>query len=456
MSKKPTKLIGMTLKDFDDLLKMGNELHAQPARLIPFYKPGDEMAITSIFLAALRLVNEFRDQIFKTIGLSRSKFLRLYTEVEFVLYQQKRVDGMILVVRGNKIVDALLLEVKNKTHELGEKQIQDYLGIAKDYGISNLLTVSNQFVSFPTQSPINIRAPKQVSAYHLSWSFILTIAHILLAKNDNNIEDADQVEIMKEVVDYFESPNSGILGFTQMKPGWSEFTKKANAGAPLLLSDPCVEDTVTSWLQKERDMALILSRKLGLLVKSGKSKYKKDLSARILREKKKLVDKQCLESKLLIDNAAAPLDVLASFDRKTMTMSAKLSPPLDRKMRGQITWVRNQLKKSERKNPILFEKLKPDLSIDIFLKYVSVPIRVDLIDLDSAVEQIGAREIKAFCIVLNRYLGRKYESRKIVVQAVEEMLLEYYRGVLQHLHRWEKPVPQIPKATELPEHSESD
>gem|GEM_PF-4505155 len=36
MSKKPTKIIGMTLSDFDDLVSAGEELHLQPARPIPF------------------------------------------------------------------------------------------------------------------------------------------------------------------------------------------------------------------------------------------------------------------------------------------------------------------------------------------------------------------------------------------------------------------------------------
>jgi len=435
----------MLLSDFDVLLSAGKELHLQPARLIPFYKPGDEMAITSIFLAALRLVNEFRDQIFRTIGFSRSKFLRIYTEAEFVLFERKRVDGLVLVIRGKKIVDAMLMEVKNKNIELKEEQIQDYLEIAKAYGIPNLLTISNQFVSFPTQSPLNIRIPKQVSIYHLSWSYILTIAHILLAENDNNIADADQIEIMKEIVDYFESPNSGILGFTQMKPGWTELTQKANAGTSIKLSEPCVEDTVSSWLQEERDMALILSRELGLLVKSGKPKFKNDLSGRIKYEKKELISNQCLESTLQIDRAAAPLAIRASFDRKNIEMSAKLFPPLDKKSRGQISWIRNQLKQSDNKNHILFEALKPDLFIEIYLKFVSSPIRLHFNEVDSAAEMIGAREIKSFNIVLLKYLGRKFESRKVVVQIFEEMLLDYYQGVLQHLKRWEKPVPQISK-----------
>ena len=358
---------------------------------------------------------------------------------------------MIIVIRGNTIIDALLLEVKNKSIELNEKQIQDYLGIAKAYEIPNLLTVSNQFVSFPTQSPLNIRTPKQVSTYHVSWSFILTIAHILLGESGNNISDTDQVEIMKEIVDYFESPNSGILGFTQMKPGWVELTQKANAGTSLNMTDPCVEDTVSSWLQEERDMALILSRKLGLLVKSGKIKFKNDLSARVKYEKKELISNRYLGSTLQIDRAATFLDIRAFFDRKNVEMSATLNPPLDKKTRGQISWIRNQLKQSEKKNPDLFNSLLPDLFIEINLKFVKDPIRLHFNELDSAADMIGAREIKSFSIMFLKYLGSKFESRKGVVQIIEEMLVNYYQGVLQHLKRWEKPVPQNTKIEDTPE-----
>ncbi|MCK4819061.1 hypothetical protein KA005_25025 [bacterium] len=452
MSAKPTKLIGLSVQDFDTLLVTGKELYLQPARLIPFYKPGDEMALTSIFLSALRLIIEFRHQIFQTIGLSRSNELRIYTEAEFVLFEKKRIDGLILVIRADKIIDAVLLEVKNKNIELNESQILDYLQIANEYGIQKLLTISNQFVSFPTQSPLNIKTPKQVSTFHLSWSFILTIAHILLAEDDNNIEDADQVEIMKEIIDYFESPNSGIIGFTQMKPGWIELTQKANAGTSLKLSDSFVDDTVSSWLQEERDMALILSRELGLLVKSGHRKFKNDLSARIKYEKKELTTKRRLESILQIDGAASSLEIRVRFDRKNIEMSSTLSAPLDKKTRGQISWIRNQLRQSERKNPELFTILKPDLIIEINLKFVKDPLRLNLDELDSAIDMIGAREIKRFSILILKDLGRKFESRKSVVEIIEKMLIDFYQGILQHLKRWEKPAPQIAKK---PEHGET-
>ena len=42
MSNKPTKLIGKSFADFKNLVRVGKEIHLQTARLIPFYKPGDE------------------------------------------------------------------------------------------------------------------------------------------------------------------------------------------------------------------------------------------------------------------------------------------------------------------------------------------------------------------------------------------------------------------------------
>ena len=221
MSKQPTKLIGLSFKDFKKLITEGKEIHLQTARLIPFYKPGNEMALASIFLSAIRLIKEFRENISQAIGLTSGGEIHIFTEVEFILFDNKRVDGLIVIIRAKKIVDAALIEVKNKNNELDEKQIIDYALISKEYGVKKLLTISNQFVSFPTQSPISVKIPKSVSLYHLSWSYILTIAHILLIENDNNIEKEDQVEIMKEVVNYLESQNSGVIGFTQMKKGWT-------------------------------------------------------------------------------------------------------------------------------------------------------------------------------------------------------------------------------------------
>jgi len=53
------------------------------------------------------------------------------------------------------------------------------------------------------------------------------------------------------------------------------------------------------------------------------------------------------------------------------------------------------------------------------------------------------REITGFSILYLKSLGKKFESRKGVVEIMEKMLINYYECIFQHLKRWEKPAPQI-------------
>ena len=444
MSQKPTRIVGLPFADFTAL--EGKEFHLRPARLISLHKPGNEMALTSIFLAALRLIDEFRKQIFQIVRLPKGSTIHTFTEVDFLLHKKQRVDGLIVVVRGKKIINAILIEVKNKNIELGSDQVENYAAIAKDYGIPTILTISNQFVSFPTQSPVKIRMPRAVSHYHMSWTYILTIAHILLYDNDTNIDDQSQVQIMKEVVAYLEEPKSGVLGFTQMKPGWIEVASKISAGASLKMTDDAVEEAVSSWLEEERDMALILSRELGLIVHSGKRKFRNDLNARVDHEKRHLIQSDALGTTLRIDGAAGDVEISPDFARKTVEMSVTLDAPVRKNTRPQITWLKNQLRACERKNLELFAELQSELWVDIDVKYGKGRIRIPLVEIDQAHEKMGAQEIKSFGVVQAKHFGRTFESRKRFVDVVESMLLKYYRGVVQHLKRWEKPAPQLAEA----------
>ena len=254
MEKKFTKLIGTSKSAFDQFVING-DIQLREARLIPILKPGDEMALTSVFLTSIRLIKEFRKMILSTSKITSNGKIFVYTEVIFPDSQDSRIDGLLLVVKGGMIKDAAIFEMKNNHNELEQDQIERYIKLARIFNIPNLITISNQFVSDPTQFPINIRIPKSVSTYHFSWSYLLTLAHILLFDNDTNIEDSDQVEIMQEVVHYFESPKSGVLGFNRMKPGWKEVIEKINSGTRLKAIDSDVEQTIQSWQQEEKDMA---------------------------------------------------------------------------------------------------------------------------------------------------------------------------------------------------------
>lgn len=445
MNTNISNLIGMSIDTFMDLVKEKKVLSVRRAKLIPIYKAGDEMALTSLFLSALRLVNEFRKEVFLAVNLTLSGKIHVFTEVNFTECEGEQPDGLILVVAGGKIKDAALLEMKNKNSVLPEDQISRYLNVAKQYKIPRLITVSNQFVSIPTQSPIIVKVPKNVRLYHLSWSYILTMAHILLFDNEKDIKDPDQVEIMREVVDYLEHDVSGVCGFTIMKPGWKEVVNKVNKGTALSKSDPDVSETISSWLQEERDMALILSRELGLLIKSGISKFKHDLAGRINYETKNLIQNKALSSTLQIAGAASDVCVIAHFERRNIEMSVSLEPPQDKKMLGQIGWLKKQLDTCQRKNKETFQSILGELGVDIELKYQTEPVRYSIDNLDTAFNDLKGKEIRRFNISQIRDLGRKFESRGGIVQNVESMLLDYYRGVVQHLKKWEKPAPKMPE-----------
>jgi len=434
----------MPINDFLNLVEEKKRISVRRARLIPIYKAGDEMALTSLFLSALRLVKEFRREVFSAVNLSASGKLHMFTEVNFADYEGAQPDGLILVVGGGKIKDAAILEMKNKDSILDEDQISQYLGVARQYQIPKLITVSNQFVSLPTQSPLNVKVPKNVNLYHLSWSYILTMAHLLLFEDEKNIEDVDQMEIMKEVVDYLEHKVSGVCGFTTMKPGWKEVVNKVNTGIAIKKDDTDVIDTISSWLQEERDMALILSRELGLLVKSGIPKFKHDLSGRINHEIKNLIEKKALSSTLQIAGAASDITVTAHFERRNIEMSVSLVSPQDKKLRGQIGWLQRQIDTCQRKNRNTFQSISNELCVGIEIKYQSQATRISLDNLEGVIDELRGKEIKSFRISQIKDLSRKFESRKGFVQNVESMLLDFYRGIVQHLKKWEMPAPQMP------------
>ena len=115
--KKLTKLVGLSKKDFDEIVNQDvnpkdKQIELRSARLIPALKTGDEMALTSIFLSTLRLVKEFRDILFRELKLSRNGRVYYYTEVCFPKIDRSRIDGLILITKKNIITEAIFIEGK--------------------------------------------------------------------------------------------------------------------------------------------------------------------------------------------------------------------------------------------------------------------------------------------------------------------------------------------------------
>jgi len=445
MATKRRSFIGLPIKELYQILNDKDQIEARKARLIPILKPGDEVALTSVFLASLRLINEFRTMISKNVDLAVSGKIHVFTEIKFMEFDSVRPDGMICIERGGKIVDAALLEMKNGRNDLDKGQIEKYVEITDAYSIPKLITVSNQFVSNPWQSPTSINGRKKAVLYHLSWSFILTLAHILLTDNETNIDDPDQVEIMREVVDYLEHEKSGVSGFTVMKDGWKVLTERINKGENVKPSDKDVIEAAESWLQEERDMALILSRKLGILVETGVKKYRDDLNGRISNEVKKVTSNKYLESTLRVNGAASPIVVKADFNRRNIEFFTNLPAPMDKPtIRGQLGWIKKQIERMK-KHPEIFDSISKDLSIAFKFKNLPGEERVPIANLDIFAEEHKSKMLREYGLILLCSLGRNFGSPKISIRQIEESLVAYYQGVVQHLEKWTPPAPEIKK-----------
>lgn len=437
IQKKLTKLVGLKKVDFDLFVK-SSQIKKQHARLIPTLKTGDEMALTSIFLSTLRLVKEYRDGVFKSIKLSRTGKAYYFTEVCFPDISQSRIDGLIIVVTKGVISDAALFEMKNKNNGIDKKQIENYLSISKSLKINKLVTVSNEFVADSSHSPVNVKVPRNIFLYHFSWTYLITKGRLLLFKNDLKIQDNDQVEIMSEALSYFESPVSGICGYIQMKAGWKELAESIRTQKTLKMSDQYIEEAVLSWYEEEKDLALLLSRKLGVLVKSSpktKDSLKKDI--------KKIIVENGITGELIIKNTASDIKILAEFERRIVSMSVKLTPPLDRGNKARITWIVKQIESCKRKNEISFLKLEKDLLIEANIKYAQANIIVKLSELDKLIELTKGKDIQAFKIVVNRGFGANFASVKKFIILIEILVLQFYEGIVQNVNTWTQPTPKL-------------
>lgn len=438
IQKKLTRLVGLKKDDFDNFLSTG-QIQVSPARLIPALKTGDEMALTSIFLSALKLVKEFRDLIFKDLKLSRGGKVYYYTEACFKDISDSRIDGLIIVVTKGKITDAAFFEMKAGKNSLDKSQVQKYLDISKKLKVEKFVTVSNEFVPAPNQSPLDIKAPKAVALFHLSWTYILTKGRLLLFKNDLNIEDKDQVAIMQEVLHYFDHDQSGVLGYSRMKSEWKELADSIRAQKHLKATDSYIKEALLSWNEEEKNLSLLLSRKLGALVKPiGKSNdnLKEDI--------KTVIKEHVINGGISVKNAVSDIKIKIEFKRRVVSMSIKVIPPATKKNQGKITWIARQLEACNKKTESIFTKLKSNILVEANIKFAKENLKVSLSQMNILPELAkDKKDIQDFKIILFQEFGANLGSQKKFVEQMEVMMLNYYEGIVQHMSSWKQPAPKV-------------
>ena len=425
-----------------DLLKRGESARLFP---VPVGKAAQERHTTSVFLACLSLVPALGRALVEPIGQRVGTSSRIQTFTEVVLdggseAQSNRPDGLIAISTGRKEPWMALVEAKVQRSKLERDQIESYLKLASAKDIDALITVSNDFAAVPGHHPLQItRVPKNVGLFHWSWTSILTHAKLL---KEQGVDDSEQHAILSEFVRFLEHENSGVMRLDSMGPGWKDLVTSAVTGAPLAKTSDQVVDTVGTWHQETRDLALQLTEAVNAKVTIGLSRaHRSNSSKRIEDDAAALSRDQELRARYEVPDAASPITVVANLRGRTIEVSMQLPAPADRKSTSaRVNWLLRQLPKDGE-----------ELHIRAYWPRRSKTTQASLESIreNPSVLQIEDRSLAptSFEVKLVRNAVGRFSQPKRFVEELEGAVRSFYEQVGQRLKRWQ---PAAPKIVETP------
>ena len=424
----------------DDTLK-----DAPRARLIPtFAEPRKEQRTVSVLLATLSAIPSFAKQLLSCceVRMGKTSVLHSYTEVEFDSAdgsRKERPDGILsLQTRGTQW--SALIEAKIDKAEIDAEQIQRYAMIARNHGIDTVITLSNQLVPLPTHLPYAVprRFSQRVKFFHISWVSVLTQALLIL--RDKHVLSDEQAFILEEMTRYLEHPGSGVRRFDQMNPEWRSLCLGVRQDEPFRRSSPEIENTVTSWHQEERDLCLMLSRRMDELVEIRiPRKHQADPELRLKDTCDVLCKSQELRCTFIVLNAASDIEITVNLERRTVACSMWLKAPGHKKRTGaKINWLVRQLRNVAGEDVILRVYWGRRGTTQASM----AEVREDASCLESGRSGVLPN---SFEVILIRSLGGRFAGRRTFIEDLETLVPEFYDRIGQNLRPWTPPPPSIDK-----------
>jgi hypothetical protein len=434
---------------------MANKLNDEkwePARLIPVSgirgAEEQERRGVSALLAVIESVREFGWAITGPLGAPKGA-VSTFIEVPFDLKGRRvRPDGVIRVRRGRKQWLALV-EVKTGRNDLKADQLDDYLDVAREYGIDVVLTISNQLVTVPGEHPTAVDRKKlrKLSLQHLSWSRIHTEA--VIERLNRSVADPDQAWILAELIRYLEHPRSGAVDFDDMGPSWVG-VRNAVAQRSLRQNDPGANDVVARFAQLTAFAGMQLSRTLGVSVQPALTHAEMtDPATYVQNGITRLVETGVLRGSLRVPHAVAPIEVAADVRAGLVTCSVTVSAPGQGRNRTRVNWLTRQLKDAPARTMI---------EAVAFWARTPGPSKT----LTEAREQPDGlfddpkKELKSFTVWLSATSGTKRgQGRGSFVGSILDLIEEFYENVVQPIKAWMPPAPAAkPRPTEVEDFDE--
>jgi hypothetical protein len=424
----------------------------EPARLMPVAADSSkEVRAVSILLATMMSVPAFARAMFASIGqrVGARASLDAYTETVFRDGDAARIrpDGLVELDGGRGRIWKCLVEAKIGRADLDSNQICTYLALAKTHKIDAVLTISNQFATIPTHSPVNVpkSALRGVELFHWSWMFVLTQARLLLS--DDEFDRPEQRYILAEMARYFSHPSVGVSTFDRMNPEWKDLVAQVQTGAQLNKASAAVENTVAAWHQETRDLCLLLTRQVRRPVRIRLSRaHADDPGLRLRDDSALLADQHCVFCDLEVPDAASAIKVVADVQRRSVTVCMTLSAPKDKqRTSSRVNWLLRQVAKAD-PDSLHVRAAWPGRAPDT--QATLKALRDDPSRIDAGNQALVPTQ---FSVLLIKDLAGKFSGTKTFIEQLEEAVPKFYEQVGQYLRAYVEPPPRVQKVSrELP------
>ena len=427
------------------------DLDLHTARLIPALGIGrgaeQEERATSVLLAVMSIVPSFGKKILKYLGAPAGK-ITTYTEPHLETRDGTIgiPDGLIHIQRGNREWVALV-EVKTASNHLDSDQINRYLQLANGLSYNAMLTISNEIVADPSESPVTVdkRRTRNVRLAHLSWSRIMTEA--VIEFEHQGVDDPEQARILDELITYLDNEKSGASGYEGMGQEWVK-VRDAAKQRTLDTSTPGVRGVAYDWEQFVEYLALRLRQRLGRKVEPSYPRSS-NRDTRLKENVESLTRESILEATIKVPDAAAPIHLQADLASRQVTTSARVGAPLGReRAMTRIKWVLKPLKDTPK-----------ELRIEVHFKGTRTTISNMMEKVRDRPELLllpddPKREPTAFTLAMTRDMGtRRGRTQGSFVRVAMDQTIGFYRDVLQKVDKWVPPAPKLKVSSETEEES---
>lgn len=419
-------------------------IQGEPARLFPVLSlTSKEGRATSILLAVMQSVPALAQSIFKPFNqrVGQRSRLSCFTEVVFKTSgkaHKARPDGFLELHTG-RTTWRCLVEAKIGNAPLEADQIEEYRSIAKENKIDALLTISNQFTYKPDVHPIQQVTNSKSKTLVIHWSWLAIATEIDLLLSDDDLNDVEQIMLLKELKRFLSHESTGVKGFDRMPPEWGEINKLVSAGGVLTMKNPLADASVRAWQQEMRDLSLLLTREVKESVTERLPvKWRKQPDERYKAEVKRLCDMNELSGELSVPGAASSLDIRADLQRRVVEVGMTLEAPNDKKSStARLNWLLRQVK-----------NIAPE---DVFITSYwpgsskpSVHSLATLLEEPSVIEE-GKQHLQAhsFKVFLSKSLGARFAQQQNFIVDLERAVPDFYARIGQNLKAWQKPAPKI-------------